>query len=83
MSNKLIKEENGRIIKPMGRPILTFVVDEHMQANLQAPGMHPREAAKALMNMAIDLMFSYPEAIVDSLRKDLVFKGEAQIKSVD
>jgi len=63
MSSPLLKD--SRIINPMSRIILKYEVNDQMQGSIHAPELHPRDVAKLLMNMAMDLMFSYSEAVVN------------------
>jgi len=81
MSSPLIKDST--IINPMARTVLKFEINDQMQAKLDAPGVHPRDAAKMLMSMAIDLLFMHTEAVIDQnkiedMKKELETKPEGR-----
>jgi len=80
MSNKLVGD--SKIINPMAKTILKYEVNDQMQGHLTAPNMHPRDAAKLLMNMAMDLMFNYSEAIVEHAKIEIA-KNELDRKDAD
>ena len=59
MSNKLFKSD-GRIVNPFSQPMLTLVIGDKGEVNLQTP-MPPKDACKALFNVAVEVMFQYIE----------------------
>lgn len=66
MSNGLVKE--SRLVNPMAKTILTLEVNDQMQSKLNS-SLPPRDTAKVLVNVALDLIFGYAEALVDSNQK--------------
>lgn len=61
--------KDSQIINPMARPILKLEVNDQLQSQLDCPNVHPREAAKVLCNVVIDLIFGYSEAVADAQSK--------------
>lgn len=78
MSNPLVKD-SSRIINPMAKTILKYEVNDQMQGHLEAPNMHPKDAAKLLMNMAMDLMFNYSEAVANHVKSEVERKDAERI----
>jgi len=62
MSNGLAKE--SRLVNPMAKTILSVKVNDQLQSNIDTQ-LAPREAAKILMSLAVDLMFGYVEGLVE------------------
>lgn len=80
MSNKLVND--SRIINPSAKSVLTFEVFDDGKTQLQC-ALPPREAAKLLMGVAIDLMFGYSEALVDKVKNEGEREAfERQLKKV-
>jgi len=70
MSSKLFREKGG-IVNPFSKTIITLEVDDQLQTRLVAPNVHPKEVAKILMNVMLDLLFGYTEAVADAVDKSI------------
>ena len=73
MSNGLAKE--SRIVNPMAKTILSIKVNDQLQSHIDTQ-LAPREAAKIMMSLAVDLIFGYVEGLVEFHTKDKDEKTE-------
>jgi len=67
---------DSRIINPIAKEILALTINDQMQLQLNTQ-LAPRDAAKLLLNVAMDLVFGYSEALADAVSRG-TFKSSEQ-----
>lgn len=71
MSSKLVKL-GSPIVNPNDHEVLKLVIMKSGSTSLHAPHIPPKDIAKLLMNLAVDIMFNSIDMIAEQNNKNSV-----------